>query len=116
MSAPRRSKCAARVNTCSSSPAACDYPDPLPAYEEYACEPNLQNRRLNESGYCDKDYDALLKKAEGEVDLEKRKAIFKQVVAKLTDDSANTCYRFHAAIFHVPQPYKRLRHQRQRGF
>ena len=63
-----------------------DYPDPLPAYEEYACEPNLQNRRLNESGYCDKDYDALLKKAEGEVDLEKRKAIFKQVVAKLTDD------------------------------
>ena len=64
----------------------CDYPDPLPAYEEYACEPNLHNRRLNESGYCDKDYDALLKKAEGEVDLEKRKAMFKQVVTKLMDD------------------------------
>ena len=92
----------------------CDYPDPLPAYEEYACEPNLRNRRLNESGYCDKDYDALLRKAEGEVDLEKRKAIFKQVVAKLTDDLPILRYRFHAAIFHVPQPYKRLRHQRQR--
>ena len=63
-----------------------DFPDPLPAYEEYACEPDPQKRRLNESGYCDKEYDALLKKAEGEVDLEKRKAIFKQVVAKLTDD------------------------------
>ena len=63
-----------------------DFPDPLPAYEEYVCEPNLQNRRLNESGYCDKEYDALLKKAEGEVDLTKRKAIFKQVVTKLTDD------------------------------
>ena len=63
-----------------------DFPDPLPAYEEYACEPDPQKRRLNESGYCDKEYDALLKKAEGEVDLDKRKAIFKQVVAKLTDD------------------------------
>lgn len=63
-----------------------DFPDPLPAYEEYVCEPNLQNRRLNESGYCNKEYDALIKKGEGEVDLAKRKAIFKQVVAKLADD------------------------------
>jgi peptide/nickel transport system substrate-binding protein len=64
-----------------------DYPDPLPAYEEYACEPDPKNRRLNETAYCDKEYDALIKKAEGEVDLEKRKALFKQVVAKLVDDS-----------------------------
>jgi peptide/nickel transport system substrate-binding protein len=64
-----------------------DYPDPLPAYEEYACEPDPKNRRLNETAYCDKDYDALIKKAEVEVDLEKRKTLFKQVVTKLIDDS-----------------------------
>jgi peptide/nickel transport system substrate-binding protein len=64
-----------------------DFPDPLPAYEEYVCEPDPRNRRLNESGYCDKEYDTLIKKAEVEVDLEKRKTLFKQVVAKLVDDS-----------------------------
>jgi peptide/nickel transport system substrate-binding protein len=63
-----------------------DYPDPLPAYVEYTCEPDPRKRRLNESGYCDKEYDALIKKAEGEVDLDKRKAIFRQAVAKWMDD------------------------------
>jgi len=51
------------------------------------CEPDLKKRRLNESGYCDKEYDAMLQKAVGEVDLDKRKALFKQAVAKLLDDS-----------------------------
>lgn len=64
-----------------------DFPDPLPAYNEYVCEADPRNRAVNESGYCDKEYDALIKKADVEVDLEKRKALFKQVVAKLVDDS-----------------------------
>jgi ABC-type transport system substrate-binding protein len=64
-----------------------DYPDPLPAYEEYACEPDPRKRRLNESGYCDKEYDALLRKAEAEVDQDKRRILFKQIVTKLLDDS-----------------------------
>jgi peptide/nickel transport system substrate-binding protein len=64
-----------------------DYPDPLPAYVEYACEPDPKKRRLNETGYCDKEYDALLKKAEVEVDPDKRRALFKQAVAKLLDDA-----------------------------
>ncbi len=63
-----------------------DYPDPLPAYQEYLCEPDPRKRRVNESGYCDKEYDELMKKAETEVDPEKRRALFKQVVTKLTDD------------------------------
>jgi peptide/nickel transport system substrate-binding protein len=63
-----------------------DYPDPLPAYQEYMCEPDPRKRRLNESGYCDKEYDALMRKAEGEVDLEKRRAVFKQAVTKILDD------------------------------
>ena len=64
-----------------------DYPDPLPAYEEYACEPDPRKRRLNESGYCDKEYDALLRKAEAEVDQDKRRTLFRQVVTKLLEDS-----------------------------
>lgn len=63
-----------------------DYPDPLPAYEEYVCEPDPRKRRLNESGYCDKEYDALLRKAESEVDQDKRRALFKQVVTKVVQD------------------------------
>ena len=64
-----------------------DYPDPLPAYEEYACEPDPRKRRLNESGYCDKEYDALLRKAEAEIDQDKRRNLFRQVVTKLLEDS-----------------------------
>ncbi|MGH7773664.1 MAG: ABC transporter substrate-binding protein [Candidatus Binatia bacterium] len=63
-----------------------DYPDPLPAYQEYLCEPDPRKRRLNESGYCDKEYDALMRKAEAELDPAKRRVLFRQVVAKLTDD------------------------------
>jgi ABC-type transport system substrate-binding protein len=63
-----------------------DYPDPLPAYEEYTCEPDPRKRRLNESGYCDKEYDALLRKAEAEIDQDKRRALFKQVVTKIVQD------------------------------
>jgi peptide/nickel transport system substrate-binding protein len=76
-----------------------DYPDPLPAYIEYICEPDPRKRRLNETGYCDKEYDALIKKAEGEVDLTKRKAIFKQVVAKLMDDSPIVSIGFTPRFF-----------------
>ena len=64
-----------------------DYPDPMPAYEEYLCEADKRKRRLNESGYCDQEYDALFSKAVAEVDTVKRRDLFKQVVAKLVDDS-----------------------------
>jgi peptide/nickel transport system substrate-binding protein len=76
-----------------------DYPDPLPAYSEYACEPDPRKRRLNESGYCDKEYDALIKKAESEVDPEKRRAIFRQVVAKLADDTPLVAIGFTPRFF-----------------
>ncbi len=63
-----------------------DYPDPLPAYQEYMCEPDSTKRRLNESGYCNKKYDALLKNAEAEVNQEKRRALFKEAVTMLAED------------------------------
>src|SRR6185369_12053427 len=64
-----------------------DFPDPKLAYEEYLCEPDPRKRRINESGYCDKEYDALLRKADAEVDRDKRKALFKEAVRKLFDDT-----------------------------
>lgn len=64
-----------------------DFADPKLAYEEYLCEPDLKKRRLNEAGYCDKEYDAILRKADAEVDRDKRKALFKQAVTKLFDDA-----------------------------
>jgi peptide/nickel transport system substrate-binding protein len=63
-----------------------DYPDPLPAYQEYMCEPDPRKRRLNESGYCDKEYDKLIKKAEAEVDPDTRRALFKQAVTMLVQE------------------------------
>jgi peptide/nickel transport system substrate-binding protein len=76
-----------------------DFPDPLPAYEEYACEADPRNRRLNETAYCDKEYDALLKKAEVELDVEKRKALFKQAVTKLLEDSPIVAMGFTPRFF-----------------
>lgn len=63
-----------------------DYPDPLPAYQEYICEPDPRKRRVNESGYCDKEYDELMRKAEAEIDPQKRRELFKKVVTKLMQD------------------------------
>jgi peptide/nickel transport system substrate-binding protein len=62
------------------------YPDPLFAYNEYLCEADLKKRRVNESGYCDKEFDAIIAKAEAEVDLEKRRQLFKRVAAKIVSD------------------------------
>ena len=62
------------------------YPDPLLAYTEYRCEKDPRNRGENESGYCDKEFDAWLADAAREVDSEKRRRLFRKVVGKLADD------------------------------
>ena len=76
-----------------------DYPDPLPAYQEYACEEDPRKRRMNETGYCDKEYDALLKKAEAAVDPVLRRALFKQIVTKLMEDSPLVMIGFTPRFF-----------------
>jgi peptide/nickel transport system substrate-binding protein len=63
------------------------YPDPLPAYNEYLCEADLKKRRVNETGYCDKEFDAMIAKAETEVDLEKRRGLFKRIAGKIVGDA-----------------------------
>ncbi|MFB3061518.1 MAG: ABC transporter substrate-binding protein, partial [Candidatus Binatia bacterium] len=62
------------------------YKDPVEAYNEYGCEEDLTKRIQNEAGYCSKEFDALLAKAETEVDPGKRKALVKRLVIKLYTD------------------------------
>jgi len=63
------------------------YFDPSDTYSrELACESNLKRRVDNASGYCDQAMEELIKKAEKEFNHETRKKIFKQIVAKMTED------------------------------
>ncbi len=61
------------------------YADPVQAYNEYECE-DLRKRRSNEAGYCDKEFDRLLAKAETELDPAKRRELFKQLVQMLNKE------------------------------
>ncbi len=61
------------------------YADPIQAYNEYECE-DLRKRRSNEAGYCDKEFDRLLAKAETERDPAKRRELFKKLVQMLNKE------------------------------
>jgi len=62
------------------------YPEPIPLLQEYKCEADLNNRRENESGYCNKKFNALLAEAEAETDAEKRKVLYRRLTEILNDD------------------------------
>lgn len=62
-------------------------PDPWTTYgPEYLCPPDLKKRTVNETGYCDKEMDDLIKKAETEMDTEKRRELVRRIVQKAADD------------------------------
>lgn len=64
-----------------------DYLDPSGAYgPNLMCEPDLKKRTANDSGYCDKEMEALIKAAEAELDPTKRRGLFKQILTKLAED------------------------------
>ena len=50
------------------------------------CEPNPAKRIGNLAGYCNKEVDALFKKAERELDLDKRNLLFRQILTKVAKD------------------------------
>ena len=61
--------------------------DPSPTYgTEFVCEEDLKRRNNNAAGYCDKEMDSLIKRAEGELDPAKRRTLLKQIVIKLNED------------------------------
>jgi len=62
------------------------FPDPSPAYGRLLCEQNPKKRTINLTGYCDKELDILLNKGAIEVNPDKRKALFKQIVTKVNED------------------------------
>ena len=62
------------------------YADPVFAYNSFLCEKDLRKRIANDSGYCDKEFDAMLAKAEKEVNPQNRKALFRKVVRKIISE------------------------------
>lgn len=63
------------------------YPDPSRTYSHWlACEPDVKKRAGNSSGYCNKEVDALLGKAEREPDPSKRKTLFRQILTRVAED------------------------------
>ncbi len=63
------------------------FPDPWSTYSRHLlCEPDLRKRIANNSGYCNQRVESLLKKAETELDGNKRKELFRQVMTKAADD------------------------------
>ncbi len=61
-------------------------PDPTLVYGPDLMCVDLKRRISNYSGYCDKEMEELLKKAETELDSKNRRAQFKQVLTKLGED------------------------------
>jgi len=62
------------------------YPDPLMAYGELHCEPDLSKRAQNTAGYCNKEMDAWIDRAERNADPEERRALVRKIVAKALED------------------------------
>jgi peptide/nickel transport system substrate-binding protein len=63
------------------------FADPSATYApDLRCEPDRTRRASNQPGYCDPEMDALLERAESELDPARRKALFHQVVTKVADD------------------------------
>jgi len=62
------------------------YPDPSATYgNDFRCEKDLKKRTGNSSGYCDREMDVLVTKAETELNTEKRKVLFRQILTKAAE-------------------------------
>ena len=62
-------------------------PNPVDLYLPiHVCESDPRNRNQNESGYCDKEIDALLKAAAAEHDENQLRALMRKIVTRLQED------------------------------
>ena len=62
-------------------------PNPVDSYLPiHVCESDPRNRNQNESGYCDKEIDALLKAAAAEHDENQLRALMRKIVIRLQED------------------------------
>jgi peptide/nickel transport system substrate-binding protein len=80
--------------------AAGKYVDPADTYSlELACEPDLKKRVHNATGYCDPEMQLLLDQAEGEMDPNARREVFKQILTKFTEDAPSVYIAFISRFF-----------------
>jgi ABC-type transport system substrate-binding protein len=81
-------------------------PNPVDLYLPiHACESDPRNRNQNESDYCDKEVDALLRAAAAEHDENQLRALMRKVVTRLQEDAPTVnighTSRFFALRDHV---------------
>lgn len=75
-------------------------PDPWTTYgPEYLCAPDLKKRTVNETGYCDKEMDDLIKTAEAEMDSQKRRELVRRIVQKAAEDLPEMAIGFVPRFF-----------------
>jgi peptide/nickel transport system substrate-binding protein len=75
-------------------------PDPSPTYgPEYLCPADLKKRTRNDTGYCDKEMDALIAALETELNLERRRNLLRQLVQKAADDLSELSIGFVPRFF-----------------
>lgn len=76
------------------------YSDPWITYaRDVACEVDQGSRISNNTGYCNEETDALLKRAETELDTKKRKELFKEILTKLAGEVPEMWIGFSPRFF-----------------
>lgn len=84
--------------------------DPFTTYQpDLTCQQDLKKRSANQSGYCDKEMEALLQQAENEINPEKRRALFRQVAAKDLEDMPEFYIGFVPRFFTVRDHVKNFK-------
>ena len=75
-------------------------PDPWPTYaRDLVCPRNMKHRSGNVSGYCNKEVDALFKKARGELNVGKRDQLFRQILTQVAEDVPSVYVAFVPRFF-----------------
>jgi peptide/nickel transport system substrate-binding protein len=76
--------------------------DPALTYgPDLRCEPDLARRASNNSGYCSREMDALLERAETELDAGRQRELFKQVLSRVNEDLPQLFVGFVPEFFAV---------------
>jgi peptide/nickel transport system substrate-binding protein len=76
------------------------YADPWVTYaRDVMCEVDPGKRISNNTGYCDKEMDAMLKRAETELDNKKRRDLFKEILTKLAAEVPEMYIGFSPRFF-----------------
>lgn len=91
--------------------------DPTVTYApQLTCEQDLKKRKNNLSGYCDKEMEVLMQRAESELNVEKRRGLFRQIMAKMLDDVPEIYLGFVPRFFTVRDHVKNFSTDRDGGY